>query len=60
MGILFVIMISHRCYRWQNPIVPRKATTRSMGFPLIGETLHFFSPTSTYDIPPFIKTRMSK
>ncbi|KAM6601222.1 hypothetical protein CsatA_020831 [Cannabis sativa] len=60
MGTLIVIMISHWCYRWQNPKSQGKLPPGSMGFPLIGETLHFFSPTSTYDIPPFIKTRMSK
>ncbi|KAF4386771.1 hypothetical protein F8388_006726 [Cannabis sativa] len=60
MGTLIVIMISHWCYRWQNPKSQGKLPPGSMAFPLIGETLHFFSPTSTYDIPPFIKTRMSK
>lgn len=31
-----------------------------MGLPLIGETLQFFTPNTSSDIPPFIKERMDR
>ncbi|KAA8522350.1 hypothetical protein F0562_013289 [Nyssa sinensis] len=31
-----------------------------MGWPLLGETLHFFAPNSSSDIPPFIKKRIQR
>ncbi|KAG4987520.1 hypothetical protein JHK82_029888 [Glycine max] len=31
-----------------------------MGFPLLGESLQFFSPNTTSGIPPFIKQRMKR
>ncbi|KAK3194883.1 hypothetical protein Dsin_026193 [Dipteronia sinensis] len=32
----------------------------SMGVPFIGETLQFFSPYPSHDIPPFIKNRIAR
>lgn len=29
----------------------------SMGFPIIGETLQFFAPNDSFDVPPFVKKR---
>ncbi|KAM7491345.1 hypothetical protein LguiA_034266 [Lonicera macranthoides] len=31
-----------------------------MGWPLLGETLQFFAPNTTSDIPPFVKKRMDR
>ncbi|KAF3952299.1 hypothetical protein CMV_022133 [Castanea mollissima] len=32
----------------------------STGFPIIGETIEFFSPYSLHDIPPFVTKRMAR
>ncbi|XP_038692030.1 cytochrome P450 87A3-like isoform X2 [Tripterygium wilfordii] len=32
----------------------------SMGLPIIGETIQFFSPHRLYDVPPFMKHRMAR
>ncbi|GAB4834343.1 hypothetical protein Ancab_032597 [Ancistrocladus abbreviatus] len=31
-----------------------------MGWPLLGETLQFFAPNTSSDIPPFVRTRMKR
>lgn len=31
-----------------------------MGLPLLGETLEFFAPNSSSDVPPFVKERMKR
>ncbi|KAK6158109.1 hypothetical protein DH2020_005423 [Rehmannia glutinosa] len=48
---VFLISV-HRC----NGVLP----PGSMGWPLLGETLHFFSPNTSSDIPPFVKDRMKR
>ncbi|KAK3001965.1 hypothetical protein RJ639_020495, partial [Escallonia herrerae] len=32
----------------------------SMGWPLVGETLQFFAPSTSFDINPFVKKRMER
>ncbi|KAK4262725.1 hypothetical protein QN277_028251 [Acacia crassicarpa] len=60
-GTLVIIWITHWVYRWRNPRCNNgKLPPGSMGLPLLGETLHFFSPNTTDNIPPFIKLRMEK
>ncbi|KAH7514003.1 cytochrome P450 87A3 [Ziziphus jujuba] len=59
-GALVIICITHWVYRWKNPRCNGKLPPGSMGFPLLGETLQFFSPNTSSDIPPFIKKRMKR
>ncbi|KAM6556854.1 hypothetical protein CsatB_003873 [Cannabis sativa] len=60
-GALVIISITHWVYRWRNPrCINGKLPPGSMGLPLLGETLQFFSPNTSSDIPPFIKKRMKR
>lgn len=57
---LLLISITHWVYSWRNPKCRGKLPPGSMGFPLLGETIQFFKPNKTSDIPPFIKERVKK
>lgn len=59
-GALVIISITHFVYRWRNPRCNGKLPPGSMGFPLLGETLQFFTPNTSSDIPPFVKKRMDR
>ncbi|XP_026450866.1 cytochrome P450 87A3-like [Papaver somniferum] len=59
-GTLIIICITHWVYRWRNPRCNGKLPPGSMGFPFIGETHRFFTPTTSSDIPPFMKERMER
>ncbi|MBA0818283.1 hypothetical protein Gohar_025524 [Gossypium harknessii] len=59
-GTLLLICITHWVNKWRNPRCNGKLPPGSMGFPLVGETLQFFTPNTTFDIPPFVKERMRR
>jgi len=60
LATLIVISITHWVYRWRNPSCNGKLPPGSLGFPLLGESLQFFTPYTSSDINPFIKQRMNR
>ncbi|KAK2426008.1 cytochrome P450, family 708, subfamily A, polypeptide [Trifolium repens] len=59
-ALVILCIITHWVYRWRNPCCNGKLPPGSMGLPLLGETLQFFSPYTSSDIPPFINQRMKR
>ncbi|KAG8363346.1 hypothetical protein BUALT_Bualt19G0012900 [Buddleja alternifolia] len=57
---LLVVGISWWIYRWRNPKCDGVLPPGSMGLPLIGETLEFFSSQPLEGVPPFIAKRMAR
>ncbi|KAH7862599.1 hypothetical protein Vadar_006985 [Vaccinium darrowii] len=57
---LVVVWITHWVYRWRNPKCNGQLPPGSMGLPLVGETIQFFTPTTSSDIPPFFKKRIDR
>ncbi|XP_049349858.1 cytochrome P450 87A3-like isoform X2 [Solanum verrucosum] len=56
-GSLLVIAIIHY---WRYPKSNGKLPPGSMGWPLIGETIPFVAPNTSFDISPFVKERMQR
>ncbi|WCJ26180.1 Cytochrome P450 87A3 [Euphorbia peplus] len=59
-GAFVIVIITHWVFRWRNPKCNGKLPPGTMGLPLLGETLQFFSPNTSNDIPAFIEKRMNK
>jgi len=60
LATLIFVSITHWVYRWRNPSCNGKLPPGSLGFPLLGESLQFFTPYTSSDINPFIKQRMNR
>ncbi|KAG5589377.1 hypothetical protein H5410_039891 [Solanum commersonii] len=56
-GSLLVIVIIHYL---RYPKNNGKLPPGSMGWPLLGETIQFFAPNTSFDIPPFVKERIQR
>ncbi|XP_055959619.1 cytochrome P450 87A3-like isoform X2 [Mercurialis annua] len=60
-AVSLLVCIAHWVYSWwRSQRINGKLPPGSMGFPFIGETIQFFTPYTTRDIPPFIKKRMDR
>nr|GMD35747.1 cytochrome P450 87A3-like [Ipomoea batatas] len=55
-----IIAFAHWVYRWRNPKCKGLLPPGSMGFPIIGESIQFFTSHSLQGIPPFIQRRMTR
>ncbi|KAI4343268.1 hypothetical protein MLD38_027796 [Melastoma candidum] len=57
---LLVVGIAYYAYRWSHPRSEGKLPPGSMGWPLLGETLQFFAPSTSNDVSSFVKERMQR
>ncbi|XP_020259623.1 cytochrome P450 87A3-like [Asparagus officinalis] len=57
---IFIIWLTIFVHRWRNPRCNGRLPPGSLGLPIIGETLHFFKPNTSNDIPPFVKKRVER
>ncbi|XP_027158107.1 cytochrome P450 87A3-like [Coffea eugenioides] len=57
---LIILLFSHWVYRWRNPKCNGALPPGSMGLPIIGETIQYFTPYAKDDVPQFLQKRVSR
>lgn len=60
LATILVILISRWVYKWRNPSCNGVLPPGSMGLPIIGESIAYFTPYFKDDVPLFIRKRVSK
>lgn len=55
-----VALLLYSVHRWRNPRCNGRLPPGSMGLPLVGETFQFFSPDASFDVPHFIRQRLTR
>ncbi|XP_023520739.1 cytochrome P450 87A3-like [Cucurbita pepo subsp. pepo] len=60
MAIIFGMSIITCLHALKKSKYNAKLPKGSMGFPILGETNHFFAPNPSFDVSPFIKHRVLK
>ncbi|KAG2574129.1 cytochrome P450 87A3-like [Panicum virgatum] len=58
--VLLMLLLLYAVHRWRNPRCRGRLPPGSMGLPLVGETLHFFSPDASFDVPRFVRHRLAR
>ncbi|CAN6229236.1 unnamed protein product [Urochloa humidicola] len=58
--LLMLLLLLYAVHRWRNPRCRGRLPPGSMGLPLLGETLHFFSPDASFDVPRFVRHRLAR
>ncbi|CAL5025899.1 unnamed protein product [Urochloa decumbens] len=60
--VLLMLLLLYAVHRWRNPRCAGggRLPPGSMGLPLVGETLQFFSPDASFDVPRFVRHRLAR
>ncbi|CAD6259942.1 unnamed protein product [Miscanthus lutarioriparius] len=58
--LLMLLLLLYAVHRWRNPRCSGCLPPGSMGPPLVGETLQFFSPEASLDVPRFVRHRLER
>ncbi|RLM65419.1 cytochrome P450 87A3-like [Panicum miliaceum] len=58
--VLLMLLLLYAVHRWRNPRCRGRLPPGSMGLPLVGETLQFFSPDASFDVPRFVRHRLAR
>ncbi|TVU16096.1 hypothetical protein EJB05_39645 [Eragrostis curvula] len=60
LALLLLLLLLYAVHRWRNPRCNGRLPPGSMGLPLVGETLQFFSPDASMDVPRFVRHRLAR